>query len=59
MNKAVNFESLLDADPEVAYRGPDYHSVAAIRTQISQLTNKAENSYIKAYNLEKEHTTSV
>lgn len=31
-NKPMSFESLLEGDPNDAYRGPDHRSVVALRT---------------------------
>lgn len=37
-NKPMSFESLLEGNAENTYTGPDYHSVAAIRSQMTALT---------------------
>jgi len=55
----MSFESLLEGDPQVNYTGPDYHSITALRTQISEMTTKASNNFAIKSRLEFDHSSQV
>lgn len=55
-NKPMSFESLLEGDPDNSYRGPDYHSITVLRSQISEIKTRATNNFAVASKLEMDHS---